>query len=226
MNKILIIEDEQSIRRSIELSLQKEGYEVKGAGTIEEANAITKEFIPELLLCDINLPDGSGLDYIKSIRTKTNAHIILLTALDRETDMVMGYDAGADDYIVKPFSLLVLTMKINAYFRKEKSNDNQIIKSRNVKIDKAAMKVFVDEKEVSVTKNEWKLLLMFLENQNIIISKEQILETIFDTDSEFVDENTVAVNITRLRKKINDNNDDKKIIKNIRGLGYVWNSKN
>lgn len=226
MNKILIIEDEQSIRRSIELSLQKEGYEVKGAGTIEEANAITKEFIPELLLCDINLPDGSGLDYIKSIRTKTNAHIILLTALDRETDMVMGYDAGADDYIVKPFSLLVLTMKINAYFRKEKSNDNQIIKSRNVKIDKAAMKVFVDEKEVSVTKNEWKLLLMFLENQNIIISKEQILETIFDTDSEFVDENTVAVNITRLRKKINDNNDDKKIIKNVRGLGYVWNSKN
>ena len=226
MNKILIIEDEQSIRRSIELSLQKEGYEVKGAGTIEEANAITKEFIPELLLCDINLPDGSGLDYIKSIRTKTNAHIILLTALDRETDMVMGYDAGADDYVVKPFSLLVLTMKINAYFRKEKSNDNQIIKSRNVKIDKAAMKVFVDEKEVSVTKNEWKLLLMFMENQNIIISKEQILEKIFDTDSEFVDENTVAVNITRLRKKINDNNDDKKIIKNVRGLGYVWNSKN
>ena len=226
MNKILIIEDEQSIRRSIELSLQKEGYEVKGVGTIEEANAITKEFIPELLLCDINLPDGSGLDYIKSIRTKTNAHIILLTALDRETDMVMGYDAGADDYVVKPFSLLVLTMKINAYFRKEKSNDNQIIKSRNVKIDKAAMKVFVDEKEVSVTKNEWKLLSMFLENQNIIISKEQILEKIFDTDSEFVDENTVSVNITRLRKKINDNNDDKKIIKNVRGLGYVWNSKN
>ena len=226
MNKILIIEDEQSIRRSIELSLQKEGYEVKGVGTIEEANAITKEFIPELLLCDINLPDGSGLDYIKSIRTKTNAHIILLTALDRETDMVMGYDAGADDYVVKPFSLLVLIMKINAYFRKEKSNDNQIIKSRNVKIDKAAMKVFVDEKEVSVTKNEWKLLLMFMENQNIIISKEQILEKIFDTDSEFVDENTVAVNITRLRKKINDNSDGKKIIKNVRGLGYVWNGKN
>lgn len=226
MNKILIIEDEQNIRRSIELSLQKEGYEVKGAGTIEEAETITKEFTPELFLCDINLPDGSGLDYIKSIRSKTNAHIILLTALDRETDMVMGYDAGADDYVVKPFSLLVLIMKINAYFRKEKSNDNQIIKSRNVKIDKAAMKVFVDEKEVSVTKNEWKLLLMFMENQNIIISKEQILEKIFDTDSEFVDENTVAVNITRLRKKINDNSDGKKIIKNVRGLGYVWNGKN
>lgn len=226
MNKILIIEDEQSIRRSIELSLQKEGYEVKGAGTIKEAENVTKEFTPELFLCDINLPDGSGLDYIKSIRTKTNAHIILLTALDRETDMVMGYDAGADDYVVKPFSLLVLTMKINAYFRKEKSNDNRIIESRNVKIDKAAMKVFVEGNEVSVTKNEWKLLLMFLENQNIIISKEQILEAIFDTDSEFVDENTVAVNITRLRKKINDNNDGKKIIKNVRGLGYVWNSKN
>lgn len=225
MGRILVLEDELSIRRSIEISLQKEGYEVKTAGTISEAEKVMKDFIPEVLLCDINLPDGNGLDFIKIIRTETNAHFIMLTALDQETDMVMGYEAGADDYISKPFSLSVLIMKINAYFRKEKVNENQIIKAGNVKLDKTAMKVFVNEEEISLTKNEWKLLLLFVENPNIILSKEQILEKIFDVDSEFVDENTVAVNIARLRKKLDSGDDGKKLIKNVRGLGYVWNIK-
>ena len=184
------------------------------------------EFTPEMLLCDINLPDGSGLDYIKSIRNKTNAHFIMLTALDQETDMVMGYEAGADDYIAKPFSLSVLIMKINAYFRKESASENKIIKAGNVKVEKTAMKVYVNDVEVSLSKNEWKLLLMFIENPNIILSKEQILEKIFDIDSDFVDENTVAVNITRLRKKLSSGDDGKNLIKNVRGLGYVWNVKN
>lgn len=226
MGRILILEDELSIRRSIEISLQKEGYEVKTAGSISEAERIMGEFTPEMLLCDINLPDGSGLDYIKSIRDKTNAHFIMLTALDQETDMVMGYEAGADDYIAKPFSLSVLIMKINAYFRKECASENKIIKAGNVKVEKTAMKVYVNDVEVSLSKNEWKLLLMFIENPNIILSKEQILEKIFDIDSDFVDENTVAVNITRLRKKLSSGDNGKNLIKNVRGLGYVWNVKN
>lgn len=116
-------------------------------------------------------------------------------------------------------------MKINAYFRKKKSHENQIIESGNVKLDMAAIKVFVNGEEISVTKNEWKLLLMFMENPNIILSKDQILEKIFDVDSEFVDENTVAVNIARLRKKVDAGDDGQKLIKNVRGLGYVWNSR-
>lgn len=225
MGKILVLEDEMSIRRSIEISLQKEGYEVKAAGSIKEAKAIGDDFTPEMLICDINLPDGSGLEYIKSIRNKTNAHFIMLTALDQETDMVIGYEAGADDYIPKPFSLSVLIMKINAYFRKENANENRMMSAGNVKVDKQAMKVYVDDEEVSLSKNEWKLLLMFMDNPNIILSKEQILEKIFDIDSEFVDENTVAVNITRLRKKLGMGEEGKNLIKNVRGLGYVWNVK-
>lgn len=225
MGKILILEDEMSIRRSLELSLQKEGYEVKAAGSMKAAEMICEDFIPEMLICDINLPDGSGLDYVKSIRNKTKAHIIMLTALDQETDMVLGYEAGTDDYIAKPFSLSVLIMKINAYFRKENAAEGGLITSGNVKVDKLAMKVYVDDQEVSVSKNEWKLLMMFMENPNIILSKKQILEKIFDIDSEFVDENTVAVNITRLRKKLNMGEDGKNLIKNVRGLGYVWNAK-
>lgn len=225
MGKILVLEDEMSIRRSIEISLQKEGYEVKAAGSIKEAEAICDDFTPEMFICDINLPDGSGLEYIKSIRSKTNAHLIMLTALDQETDMVLGYEAGADDYIPKPFSLSVLIMKINAYFRKENVNENRMMSAGNVKVDKQGMKVYVDDEEVSLSKNEWKLLLMFMENPNIILSKEQILEKIFDIDSEFVDENTVAVNITRLRKKLGMGEEGKNLIKNVRGLGYVWNVK-
>lgn len=225
MGKILVLEDEMSIRRSIEISLQKEGYEVKAAGSIKEAEAICDDFTPEMFICDINLPDGSGLEYIKSIRSKTNVHLIMLTALDQETDMVLGYEAGADDYIPKPFSLSVLIMKINAYFRKENVNENRMMSAGNVKVDKQGMKVYVDDEEVSLSKNEWKLLLMFMENPNIILSKEQILEKIFDIDSEFVDENTVAVNITRLRKKLGMGEEGKNLIKNVRGLGYVWNVK-
>lgn len=226
MGRILILEDELSIRRSIEISLQKEGYQVETAGSIVEAEKVMRTFIPEMVLCDINLPDGCGLDFIKNIRDKTNAHLIILTALDQETDMVMGYEAGADDYISKPFRLSVLIMKINAYFRKESANERRIMEAGNVKVDKAAMKVYLNDAEVSLSKNEWKLLCMFMENPNIILSKEQILEKIFDVDSEFVDENTVAVNITRLRKKLDLGDDKKKLIKNVRGLGYVWNIKN
>lgn len=116
-------------------------------------------------------------------------------------------------------------MKINAYFRKERMQENQVIESGRVKADKKAMKVYVNGEEISVTKNEWKLLLLFMENPGIILSKEQILEKIFDIDSEFVDENTVAVNITRLRKKLDTGDEGKKLIKNVRGLGYVWNGK-
>ena len=103
MGKILIIEDELSIRRRIEISLQKEGYEVKTAGKHKGSREADERIRSEMVLCDINLPDGGGLDYIKSIRKKTDAHLIMLTALDRETDMVMGYEAGADDYIAKTF---------------------------------------------------------------------------------------------------------------------------
>lgn len=229
MGKILILEDESSIRKSIEISLQKEGHEVAAAGKISEAEQVMREFSPQVLLCDINLPDGNGLDFIKKIRNKTDAHLIMLTALDQETDMVIGYETGADDYITKPFSLSVLIMKINAFFRKESANDNNIIEVQNVKVDKSAMKAYVDDNEISLSKNEWKLLLLFVENPNIILSKEQILEKIFDVDSEFVDENTVAVNITRLRKKLDSGlasgDEGKKLIKNVRGLGYVWNVK-
>lgn len=225
MNRIMVVEDEQSVRRSVEFALSREGYEIRSCGTVKDAGKIMKEFEPEIILCDLDLPDGSGLEFIESIRKNTEAYIICLTALDRETDMVMGYESGADDYVTKPFSLSVLIMKINACSRREKMHEKQILRSGNITADIGAMKAYCDDVEISLTKNEWKLLMLFMENPDIILSKERILEKIFDVDSEFVDENTVAVNIARLRKKLNQDSDGRKLIKNVRGLGYVWNTR-
>ena len=115
MTEILLVEDEESVNRGIEFTLTKEGYQVQTAGTIREAEEILKKTSPQMVICDVNLPDGSGLDLIREIRKTSMVHIICLTALDTEMDQVMGYEAGADDYVTKPFSLSVLVLKVNAF---------------------------------------------------------------------------------------------------------------
>ena len=116
MAEILLVEDEENVNRGIEFTLTKEGYLVEIAGTIRETEEMLKRMRPQMMICDVNLPDGSGLDLIREIRKTSMVHIICLTALDTEIDQVMGYEAGADDYITKPFSLSVLVLKVNAFF--------------------------------------------------------------------------------------------------------------
>lgn len=160
------------------------------------------------------------------MKQQNKAYIICLTALDQEINQVMGYEAGADDYITKPFSLSVLLLKIEAYFNRIKSSneENEII-SRDIRVLPREMKVLVKGKEVVLTKNEWKMLTLFLKYPKQVLSKKQILENIFDIDGEFVDENTVAVNVRRLREKIEEDPAKPVYLKNIRGLGYVWNQE-
>ena len=180
---------------------------------------------PDIFICDINLPDGNGLDMVAYVRERKNCHIICLTALEQETDYVMGYNAGADDYVTKPFSLSVLLLKIKAYAdRKEEKQDGEII-TGDLKISMSDMKVWHRGTELSLTKNEWKLLILFVENAKQILSKQQILERLFDVDGNFVDDNTVAVNVNRLREKIEKDKSKPVYIKNVRGLGYVWNQE-
>ena len=187
MAEILLVEDEESVNRGIEFTLTKEGYQVQTAGTIREAEEILKGMNPQMVICDVNLPDGSGLDLIREIRKSSLVHIICLTALDTEIDQVMGYESGG--------------MLFNL----------------------SEMKANKDGREISFTKNEWKMLKMFLEHPRQILSKNQILERFFDVEGEFVDENTVAVNIRRLREKIETDSSHPQYIRNVRGLGYLWN---
>lgn len=223
MGKILVLEDEESVNRGITLSVEKSGHTAYSCYTIEEAKSKTVQEKPDLIICDINLPDGNGLEYVSWIRDNSKAYVICLTALDQEIDQVMGYEAGADDYITKPFSLSVLMLKVEALFKRNvKEKEETWIESGKLRINCKELKLMVNEDEVSLTKNEWKLIQFFLAHSRQVLSKQQILECIFDIDGEFIDENTLAVNIRRLREKIEDIPSKPNYIKNIRGLGYIW----
>lgn len=224
MGTILLVEDDESVNRGIAFTLEKNGYQVYACKTIGEAETLFAEYAPDMLICDVNLPDGNGLDFMKSVREQGNTYILCLTANDTESDFVMGYGAGADDYVAKPFSLAVLSMKIQAYFqRREKVKEQgKELCSGSIRVNTEEMRVFREGAEICLTKNEWKLLSFFLQHPGQILSKNQILEQLFDVDGEFVDENTVAVNIRRLREKIEPDTARPEYIKNIRGLGYIW----
>ena len=223
MGRIFILEDEQSVNRGISFSLDKAGPQTCACYTMQAAKEKLLQFQPDLVICDINLPDGSGLDFIEWLRGHLDAYIICLTALNQEMDQVLGYEAGADDYITKPFSLSVLLLKIEAFFKRSaKEGAAGVLHSGALRFNQGEMKLSIDDLEVSLSKNEWRLLGLFLNHPKQILSKRQILEHVFDMEGEFVDENTLAVNIRRLREKIEKEPAKPVYIKNVRGLGYVW----
>ncbi len=225
MERVLLLEDDESIRRGVAFQLEKEGYSVDACRTVAEAEEIfhQKEF--QLMICDVTLPDGNGMDLVRRIRGESSMHIIFLTALDQEMDQVMGYEAGGDDYITKPFSLSVLMLKVSAYFRRQKNSGQKRLESGNLCFYVKEMRALVAGEEVSLTKNEWKMLQIFMEHPKQILSKKQLLEQLFDLEGDFVDENTIAVNIRRLREKIEPDSSKPEYIKNVRGIGYLWNKE-
>lgn len=223
MNEILLLEDEESVSRGIAFTLEKAGYVVDTCASIAEAEQVLKEQTPDMMICDLTLPDGSGLDFVKSVRERGGSmYILCLTALDSETDFVMGYGAGADDYVAKPFSLSVLVLKVQAYFGRNQKSEREELYSGDIRVNRSEMRAWKGEREISFTRTEWKLLLLFLEHPNQILSKNQILEQLFDAEGDFVEENTIAVNIRRLREKIEDCPAKPEYIRNVRGMGYIW----
>lgn len=225
MNSILLLEDDESINRGVTFILEKEGYQIYSCKTVGETENVFHQQELQLIICDLTLPDGNGLDFIRTVREESSVHIICLTALDQEVDQVMGYEAGADDYITKPFSLSVLKLKVSAYFRKQQGAVQDRIESGNLCFYVKEMRVLAAGREVSLTKNEWKMLQVFMEHPRQILSKNQLLEQIFDLEGDFVDENTIAVNIRRLREKIEPDSSKPEYIKNIRGIGYLWDKE-
>lgn len=233
---ILLIEDDKSLNRAVSLKLSKEGYEVYSAETLKEGWELYQCQDIVLIICDIGLPDGSGLDFcskVRAIKERTTV-FLFLTAMDTETDIIMGYEVGGDDYVTKPFSLAVLISKVNAMMNRycenilsirKSKNDSCIIKSVDIIFDKEKKFVIKGGEQLFLTANEQRLLLYFLENPMKVLSKNQLLEAVWDVDGNFVDDNTVAVNIRRLREKIGENPSKPSIIKNIRGLGYIWERK-
>ena len=225
MLKILLLEDDKSLNRGISLKLQKEGYEVLSAFGVTEAEEVFRTNQIDLIISDITMNDGNGLDFAREVRKKSDVHILFLTALDQEVDIVNG----ADDYITKPFSLMVLISKVNAIMRRIESRQNGSeetgeLYAEDICMQSVQMKVYKGGEELNLSKKEIQLLHYFLEHPGQIISKEQILEAVWGLDGQFVDDNTVPVTISRLKKRLSSK-EEGEYIKNVRGLGYLWTTK-
>lgn len=226
MGNILLLEDDKSLNRGISFKLKKEGYKVHNAFNIKEAKDIFNNEDINLIISDIGLPDGHGFEFCEYIRSMSNVHMMMLTALDQEIDIVTGYEVGADDYITKPFSLIVLISKVNAIMKRvSKSGSENIITCEDLNFYYVDNKLERRGTETVLSKNEGKLLRYLMENSCQTVTKEQLIEALWDIDGNFVDENTVAVNIRRLRQKVENNPSSPEYIKNIRGIGYTFEKR-
>ena len=227
MLQILIIDDDKNIRRYLKTILLAAGYTPICTETADEALHIMEAYNIALIILDIMLPGTDGFTFTKLLRDcKNDIPILMHTAKQLPDDIKTGFLAGADDYMTKPFSLSVLLLKIEAHFRRRKNEPGTPkIHSKDIVFIPGEMRAFVKEREISLTKNELKMLSFFLQNPKQILSKTQLLENVFDLDGDFMDENTVAVNIRRLREKIEEDPAAPVYIKNIRGLGYIWNQE-
>ena len=218
--KLLIIEDDIDLREGLHFSFEGDGYEVLDVGTRREGQQEMKKGIYDLVLLDCNLPDGTGFDLCREVRKFSNIPIIMLTARDTEMDEIKALELGVNDYLSKPFSLGVLKARMKRILNEKSETAN--LCSGNIVIDKNTCKVYKDEEEIALSKLEYRLLIYFIENKNHVLSKEQILSQIWDCDGKYVDNNTVSVNISRLRMKIEDDVSNPKFIKTIHGVGYIW----
>ncbi|MGM0167460.1 hypothetical protein IGI39_002443 [Enterococcus sp. AZ135] len=217
MGKILLLEDDTNLNNGIQLCLTREGYEVAACFDIATAEQAFQKNEIDLVISDLSLPDGSGLEFCQTIREQSNVLILMLTSYNQEHDIVSGYVHGADDYMTKPFSLMVLVSKVQALMKRVVRNQGQELVSGELSVSLTEMRVKLHDKVLPLSKTEIQLLILFMENPKQILSADQLLDQIWDTKGDFVDTNTVSVNISRLRQKIG-----KERIKTVRGVGYLW----
>lgn len=218
MTKILYVEDNDIISSEIKKYLENENIDTHIAKTVLEAKNLIFANIYNLILLDIMLPDGDGIEFYKYIKQKYNIPIIFLTAKNSEDDIVKGIDLGADDYIVKPFRMRELTSRIKNIIKKK--DKVKAIVVDNVLFDQENNIILKNGNTISLTALEYKILTILFENINRIVTREFLLERIWDISSNFVNDNTLTVYIKRLREKIEDDPNNPKIIKTIKGMGY------
>jgi DNA-binding response OmpR family regulator len=220
--KLLLVEDDKAITLGLEYSLQQEHYDVTICYDVSSTLFKITEEKFDIALLDISLPDGSGYDICKRLKEKGDTPVIFLTARDDEGSVVMGLDIGADDYITKPFRIRELQSRIRSVLRRtgKKNEGEQILLHGNVSVNITEGKVQKNGKEVFLTALEYRLLLTLVNNEGHILSRNQLLESIWDVSGEFVNDNTLTVYIKRLREKIEEDPQNPVIVKTIRGLGY------
>ena len=214
-NKILLVEDNEMIVKGLVYSLSKEGFETNIAYNAQEAESKIESNVYDIIILDVMLPDGNGFELCKHIKENKDIPIIFLTAKDDEKDVVNGFNLGADDYVIKPFRTMELISRIYNVLRRY-NKDKNVIEIGQVRIDLEANRVYVDNKEVEFTALEYKILVLLYTNAGKTVTREKILDKIWDVAGNFVNDNTLTVYIKRIRDKLGKSD----VIKTIKGIGY------
>ncbi|MBS5150027.1 MAG: response regulator transcription factor [Butyricicoccus pullicaecorum] len=225
MSKILLLEDDLSLINGLTFAFQRENHDLKVARTVQQAEQLWSAEVYDLLILDVSLPDGSGFALCKKVRQTSKVPIIFLTASDEEINIIMGLDMGGDDYITKPFKLAVLMSRIHALLRRAQNfgGKQEALSSNGIKMLLLKNQVFQDGKLLDLTAGEYKLLSLFMQNPDVVLSKEKILEKLWDSENNYVDDNTLTVYVRRLRMKIEKNPSEPQMIVTVRRMGYKWN---
>lgn len=220
--KLFVLEDDAAIGMGLSYSLKNEGYDVTVAKSVKSAYEILNKEAFSLYILDLTLPDGSGYDVCREIKKRGDLPVIFLTAYDDEVNVVMGLELGADDYISKPFRVKELLARIKSVLRRySKDSPDGVVSVGSIKVNTNEAKVYKNGAEIILTAMEYKLLLIFINNRGKVLSRQRLLEDIWDVAGDFVNDNTLTVYIKRLRDKIEEDPAKPQIIKTVRGLGYI-----
>ncbi len=225
MSNLLLLEDDRSLINGLSFVFKKQGFELAVARTLKEADILWADGKYDLLVLDVSLPDGSGFEFCKKVRQLSKVPIIFLTASDEEIDIIMGLDIGGDDYITKPFKLGVFISRVNALLRRAKdfhSQDTEL-QSNGIAVHLLEGQAYKNGKPLELTVAEYKLLCLFMKNSNMLLTKEQILDRLWDCEGNYIDSSTLAVYIRRLQVKIEDNPGEPQMLLTMWGMGYKWN---
>lgn len=223
MKSVLIIEDDRALGDGLCLALRDPELELTLCRSLSAARTAAAEKPFDLLLLDINLPDGNGLDLLRELRDASNpVPIILLTANDMETDIVAGLESGADDYVTKPFSLAVLRARVNAQLRRKEMPQNGPVVLENFFFDFDRMEFRRDGRLIELSKTEQKLLRLLVENRGRTMPRGLLVDRIWTGGAEYVDENALSVTVKRLRGKLEEEPSKPRFLKTVYGIGYTW----
>lgn len=224
MYRILVVEDDAALRNGIVYALKKEMYDTVTAGCLDEMKEALKGSVDAVLL-DVSLPDGDSRNYLEKFRLSIKIPVIFLTARNTERDMIKGFDAGADDYVTKPFSIPLLMRRLRAVLRRSGREADECYRAGSLIYDFKLKILSKNGREISLSRTEIKVLEILLKNRNQVLTWESLLEKVWDIDGNFVDKNTLSVNIARLREKIEEDRRHPKWIVNVFGIGYKWSDK-
>jgi len=222
MQNILLLQDDATLGKGIQLALHGLEVTVSLCGTLTEARSILAHTRFDLLILDVNLPDGSGLTLLREVRNADGVPVILLTANDMEMDIVTGLESGADDYITKPFSLAVLRARVNAQLRRHNAVPSGAVVLDGFSFDFDRMEFRRDGVNIDLSKTEQKLLRVLVENRGQTMSRATLVDRVWTDSADYVDENALSVTVKRLRSKLEEKPSSPQYLKTVYGIGYVW----